>query len=379
MHIQKTIFDSEKLDFSLENELYLSTQIITYLGNKRSLLNFIGEKVEIVKKELNKSKISFFDVFAGSGIVSRYMKQHSHKIIANDLEDYCRILNLCYLDNKSNIDFDALKHYENFLKVKLAKGFKSGFFQEMYSPKLDTNIKLGERVFFTNENAKRIDTIRQLINEIPVELQNYFLAPLISEVSIKNNTSGVFKGFYKDSRTGIGEFGGSAKNALKRITGTIEIKLPIFSNFNTDFEVYQKDSNALVSDLGEVDLAYLDPPYNQHPYGSNYFMLNLLVNYQKPSEISEVSGIPKSWNRSVFNKSKEAQNAFEDLCINTKAKYLLISFNSEGFISKEQMIFMLNKIGNVRVFEKSYNTYRGSRNLKSRSTHVNEYLFLVKK
>jgi adenine-specific DNA-methyltransferase len=57
------------------------------------------------------------------------------------------------------------------------------------------------------------------------------------------------------------------------------------------------DANLLVSEVGGFDVAYFDPPYNQHPYGSNYFMLNLLVNYEKPGEISRVSGIPTSWTR----------------------------------------------------------------------------------
>ena len=40
-----------------------------------------------------------------------------------------------------------------------------------------------------------------------------------------------------------------------------------------------------------VDIAYLDPPYNQHPYGSNYFMLNLIASYKKPSQISNSKGV----------------------------------------------------------------------------------------
>ena len=61
----------------MENKEFLTEQIITYLGNKRSLLNFIDNVIEIVKQELKKDKLSTFDVFSGSGIVSRYLKQHS--------------------------------------------------------------------------------------------------------------------------------------------------------------------------------------------------------------------------------------------------------------------------------------------------------------
>jgi adenine-specific DNA-methyltransferase len=143
--------------------------------------------------------------------------------------------------------------------------------------------------------------------------------------------------------------------------------------------VYNEDANTLVQRLPTVDLAYLDPPYNQHPYGSNYFMLNLLVSYKEPANISNVSGIPLDWNRSVYNKSGRALQAFSDLVQNLNARFLLVSFNSEGFIRREQMIDLLSSIGHVEVLETTYNTFRGSRNLHKRSIHVKEFLFLVER
>ena len=141
-----------------------------------------------------------------------------------------------------------------------------------------------------------------------------------------------------------------------------------------------EDLYSLTQD-GSFDLAYFDPPYNQHPYGSNYFMLNLVASYQRPDteKISRVSGIPKDWNRSVFNKKRFAKESFSKLVKDVRAKFLLISFNSEGFISKDEMIALLEDVGSVQVLESSYNTFRGSRNLENRSIHVKEYLFLVKK
>ncbi|MDX8394242.1 MAG: DNA adenine methylase [Mariprofundales bacterium] len=131
--------------------------------------------------------------------------------------------------------------------------------------------------------------------------------------------------------------------------------------------------------MNEVDIAYLDPPYNQHPYGSNYFMLNLLVDYQSPKEMSKISGIPKNWNRSNYNKRPKSAQSFYELVNNISAKYLLISFNSEGFISYNEMIDILEKIGNVETLETRYNTFRGSRNLRQRNLYTTEYLYLVEK
>ena len=131
--------------------------------------------------------------------------------------------------------------------------------------------------------------------------------------------------------------------------------------------------------LPEVDLAYLDPPYNQHPYGSNYFMLNLILEYKYPEKTSKISGIPEDWNRSEYNKENHSLSALTHLVENIQAKYVLISFNSEGFISIEQMKNMLKRIGKLEVLETKHNVFRGSRNLNNREIHVKEYLYLLEK
>ncbi len=321
-----------------------------------------------------------FDVFSGSGAVSRYFKQFSDRLIVNDLEDYSSVINRCYLSNKSSLPLKELRHCHRQLTEGLENGrLRKGFITELYAPSADHEIREGERVFFTNRNARYIDTARQRIAELPDEYQHFFLAPLLSEASIHANTAGVFKGFYKDPQSGIGCFGGRGRDALLRITGDINLPFPVFSNFDCEVEVMQEDANRAARICEEVDLAYIDPPYNQHPYGSNYFMLNLIVSYRRPRDISPVSGIPAGWQRSRYNKRRYAYSTFKDLLEHIKAKFLLISFNSEGFISKEEMLGLLSSIGSVEVLETRYNAFRGSRNLGGRNIHVNEYLFLVEK
>lgn len=362
-----------------ENERFLTEQIITYIGNKRALLDFIGTGVSEVTKRLGKDKIDLVDMFSGSGIVSRYLKRYANKLYVNDLEDYCYTINNCYLTNKSNIDFAALekKYYE---VIKYAdSNLKSGFITEMYSPMDDNDIKLGERVFYTRRNAMYIDTVRQFLDNLEEPFRTYLLAPLIYEASVHTNTSGVFKGFYKNTKTGIGQFGGDGENALSRIKSDINLKIPIFSNFECDVNVFKCDANKLVSTLPKVDLAYIDPPYNQHPYGSNYFMLNLINNYKKPEDVSSVSGIPVGWNKSQFNKKQQSKPVLFELCKKLDARFLLISFNSDGFITKDEMVSVLKDVGKVTVLDKEYNTFRGSRNLSGRDIHIKEFLYLVDK
>lgn len=362
----------------IENPKYLKEQIITYIGNKRSLLNFIEEGVLEVKKRTGKKTLSTLDLFSGSGIVSRFLKQHSSTLITNDFEKYSAIINNCFLSNKSAVDFKELEYYLKLLNNNIIINWKEGFITKLYSPKDESCITHDDRVFYTKRNAIYLDTARQAIAELPGHIQKYFLAPLLSSASVHVNTSGVFKGFYKNTN-GIGTYGGSGKNALSRILGDISIELPILSNFECEYKVYQEDSNELVRSLHDVDFAYIDPPYNQHPYGSNYFMLNLLTDYIPPTKISNVSGIPVDWKRSSYNKKSEAQESLFHLVEHCPAKFILISYNSEGFISYDSFMNELMRLGKVTSLETSYNTFKGCRNLKERSLMVTEYLFLIEK
>ena len=294
-----------------ENEKYLTEQLITYIGNKRALLDFIGKGVSFVQEKLGGKKLVTFDVFSGSGIVSRFLKKYSSFIYTNDMENYAQIISNCYLSNKDELNSKQIESLYNELISTTEKKIKlyvddgnflqstsvdknksaqqssnyPGFISELYAPKDIAHIAKDDRCFYTPYNAAYIDIISQAIKEIvPKGLQKFFIAPLLSECSVHANTGGVFKGFYKNRNTGVGKFGGTAANALTRIKGNISLPFPVFSNFNCPSKILCSDANALVEskDSPVVDLAYLDPPYNQHPYGSNYFMLNLVADYKRP-------------------------------------------------------------------------------------------------
>ncbi len=364
-----------------ENPRYLTEQIITYIGNKRQLLPLIHDALASVRERLNKPKLRMLDAFAGSGVVSRYFKQYAEHLVSNDLERYAAVIGHCYLANASELDLDAL-HEAHRRLCRVAEADETdppGIIRRFYSPRDDKNIREGERVFYTNRNAAQLDRFRRYIGELPEWQQPFFLAPLLHEASVHANTSGVFKGFYKNSDTGIGQFGGNGRNALTRITGDIELQFPVFSRFDADCEVRQEDANSLVRSLKGLDVAYFDPPYNQHPYGSNYFMLNLLVDYKEPENTSKVSGIPDNWNRSLYNKRKQVYGALRDLFEHTDAKFILLSYNDEGYVGKNEIETLMARHGRVAVFERAYNTFRGSRNLRNRTIHVTEHLFLVER
>ena len=211
-----------------ESRDYLTKQIITYIGNKRELLKEIEEEVVFVCNKLEKNKLVCLDLFSGSGVVARFLKQHSSKIIANDLEAYSKVINECFLSNKSEFDVIQFHEYLSEINRRISEKPIKGIIRKNYSPKNDKKITVDDRVFYTNDNATYIDSFRYYIDEVvPENYKKFFLALLLTEASIHVNTCGVFKGFYKDTDTGIGNFGGKAENALVRIKGEIKIEAPV--------------------------------------------------------------------------------------------------------------------------------------------------------
>lgn len=376
-HCQVSPWPSEPV---AEDPDYLARQLITCIGSKRALLGLIGQAVAQVKSRLGKSRLRTLDTFSGSGVVARFLKAHSAMVISNDLEDYAAVTGRCYLRNRSTVNLPGLTKIIDELNVRAdAQRLPPGFIEEMYAPRDEERITMEDRVFYTRANARRLDNYRRLIDTYPADVHDLLLGPLISKASVHTNTAGVFKGFYKNRRTQVGQFGGSGSDALVRILGEIRVELPVLSRFECEHEVYQEDANALVRRLKRLDLAYVDPPYNQHPYGSNYFMLNLLVHYRKPENVSRVSGIPTDWRRSGYNVRARSLPLLRELLETIDAPFLLVSFNNEGFIPPDQMLELLNELGSVQTFATRYNAFRGSRNFTKRSIHVTEQLFLVER
>lgn len=363
-----------------ENPAYLRDQLITCLGNKRALLDFVLGTVIQVRERLGGRKLRAADLFAGSGVVSRGLRAHCSYLASNDLEAYAAAAGRCYLASPEEATKAELAAAHARLTAQLAThAWLTGFVAELYAPADDQHVQPGERCFYTTRNARYLDTARQLLAKEPPELQPYLLGPLLAMASVHANTSGVFKGFYKNPQTGLGQFGGQGNDALARICADIHLPLPVWSRFALTAEVTQREANALAAELEPVDLVYLDPPYNQHPYGSNYFLLNLLVDYQRPAQVSQVSGIPPNWQRSRYNQRAHCGPALAELVATVRARFVLVSYSSEGFLTEETLLQLLAQTGRVEVLAQRYPAFRGSRNLHARPKHLRELLFLVDK
>jgi len=372
--------DINQLDIKTKKD-YVYQTMLTCIGNKRKLVNNIKEIIDEVRLLLNKDKINIVDGFAGSSVVSRELSYVSNDIYTNDMELYSYLMAKCYLVKPTEEQIvRIINHISNMNLLSINGPYIEGIISRNYAPKDTEDIKEGERCFYTRENALIIDTLRKYI-ELNVEddVKDYCITPLLNKASINVNTAGVFKGFYKDNN--IGCFGGKGKFALSRIKKPIVLDLPIWSDEKYNSFPSNKDINVLVNDLPDnIDIMYLDPPYNQHPYGSNYFMLNIIAKNEEPLDLSKVSGIPSNWNKSNYNSRLKAIDSMKHLLENglSKSIYLLISYNNEGIIKTEDWKTLFEPY-NIKKYEINYDTYKGSRNLKNRNDKVIEIMYLISK
>jgi adenine-specific DNA-methyltransferase len=336
--------------------------------------------MEVIEAELGSKNLRIFDGFAGSGVVSRALMPFCSHLHTNDMEYYSYILLRCFLETPSLEQRARIDKCFEEMDRLCQNPTETGFVSKLYSPKNTNSPTADERVFYTRENAMIIDTLLKYISTVPADIKHYLLGPLIIKSSINVNTAGVFRGFYK--KDGIGHFGGVGENALERILAPIQLVKPLWSKSNCKTVCHNSDINNLITTFEDsaFDLIYLDPPYNEHPYGSNYFMLNLIAHGQEPTEYSKVSGIPKMWNKSAFNGRGSAYDTMLDLLRNClkKAKYTLISYNNEGLVTEEDWVTIFRELGcDMKKYEKEYDTYHGSRNLAARNKKVVEIMYLI--
>ena len=375
--------DDDEKAFQYSSDDFVYQTMLTCIGNKRKLVKNIRKIVEDeIKSVLGKNKLNIVDGFAGSSVVSRELSYVADTIYINDLEYYSYLMAQCYLVNPDKEQRVRIEGHIREMNCVALNGpfFEDGIIAKLYAPKDTKNIKEGERCFYTRENALIIDTLRKYIEDrVEKDIVSYCLVPLLNKASIHTNTCGVFKGFYKNGEVGC--FGGKGQFALSRIMKPIQLDMPMW-NDDEKFSaiVSNKDINQLVEELpcGTVDVIYLDPPYNQHPYGSNYFMLNVIAKNQEPTSISKVSGIPANWNKSNYNTRSAAVKSMKHLIDIglQKSKYLIISYNNEGIIQPNDWTVLFQH-HNVKKFEVPYDTFKGSRNLNNRNNKVVEIMYLV--
>lgn len=324
-----------------------------YIGNKTKLLDFIHNEVQNVCGDI--STMDFCDLFAGSGSVSKYFKQYARFVSSNDLEQYSYVLCRNYIGNSSDLKYDDLiQHLNDIPSVE-------GKFYQHFSP-------AGNRNFFTEYNAKRIDAIRLEIerlsenNEIDQDQYYFLLASLIETADSYANTTGVYGAFLKQFN------GRSSKNLI--LTPTI----PLSGNRGT---AYRNDANELIKTI-HGDILYLDPPYNTRQYGANYHILNYLVDYNNFQFKEESKTGLGDYNKSDYSSKRSVAESFEQLIQDSQFKYIFVSYNNEGILTMEQMKNIMSKYGEYELKTKEHKRYKSNTN-NPQQAKVLEYLHVLTK
>lgn len=334
-----------------------------YLGNKESLVEHIRQMMG--QKGLLRKENVFFDAFCGMGAVSAAVDGLFHRIVVNDLLKCCvtftrgrLVADRCRFET---LGFNPLEHLNG------SDERREGFFFHNYSP------GGAERMYFTEENAARIDYFRWQIEEwknadlITDDEYTYLLACLLESVSKVSNTAGVYGAFLKtwDGR------------ALKPIEF---LPVSTCSMFSTDEIVAMHGKvEDVIADV-DCDILYLDPPYTQNQYGTQYHLLETLTLNDEPS-LSRVTGSrPVTPLRSDWSKNHKCHILLDKVVAETKAKHILLSYNNDGFMSKDYIEATLKRYGKADTYDCQVIQYKKYNNRKCQGAEGHyEYLFYIEK
>lgn len=308
-----------------------------YLGSKYKLLDFIDDIVEENCGEYN----TVLDVFAGTGIVANHFNEKGKTVYVNDiLKSNCYIYDAFFGTQKvdiSKID-DIIESYNNIQE------YKENYFWEVYK---DT--------YFSSLDCMKIGTIREDIeekyrcNEINDREKSILIGSLIYSMDRIANTVGHYDAYRK----------------LDNIQDKFEMfGLNVKEENANQNKIFNADANQIISDIKE-DILYIDPPYNSRQYGDAYHLLENIAEWKQP----KVYGVAKKMNRDNLKSdycTNKATVAFKNLIENSNAKYILVSYNnmgkkgnarSQAKISDTEILEILNKKGNVKVYEKDFSYF----------------------
>jgi adenine-specific DNA-methyltransferase len=308
--------------------------VIKYIGSKRLLLRAITGIVQSLP-----GVASVLDPFSGTARVGHALKRLGYRVVANDHNAYAATLARCYVEADRQ---DVLPDAERLVAEFNGLPGRPGWFTETYS--------LRSR-FFQPHNAARIDAIRDAIaaKGLPSDLEAVMLVSLMEAADRVDSTTGVQMAYLKSW----------ASRAANELALRVPDVLP---------RATAGKGRALEGDAAEAaravpaDLVYLDPPYNQHKYLGNYHIWESLVRWDKP----EVYGTACKrtdcrTRRSEFNSRRTFAAAFARLLAAIDSRWIVLSFNDEGFLEREAAEALLAARGTLTVIEREHPRYVGAR------------------
>ena len=307
--------------------------MIKYLGSKRVLIEGILETVRAAGPAS-----SVLDLFSGTSRVGHALKRAGYRVLSNDHNAYASTLARCYVQaDREEVERDARRLIAELSKLP----GRAGWFTETYCERAR---------YFQPKNGARIEAIREAIAQkgLPPELEAVLLVSLMEAADRVDSTTGVQMAYLK--------------SWAARAANDLELRMPdvLPRAAAGKGEAHALDALEAASRL-EADLAYVDPPYNQHSYLGNYHVWETLVRWDRP----EVYGVACKRvdvreRQSPFNRKREAKDALAALFAALRARTLVVSFSDEGFVDRATMEAMLRDRGEVQVIERDHKRYVGA-------------------
>lgn len=341
-----------------------------YIGNKTRLLDFIAASME--EARLPKQG-TFIDIFGGTGSVGSFFKRRGFRVISNDIMSYSATAQRVLVGLNTMPDFSGITSsgLEGVLKILNDQQLQAeGYAYENYSP----GGKFG-RQYFSSINAKRIDAVRDLIeqwyrdNRISPSEYDVLVFSLVDAADFVANISGTYGAFLKIWRS----------MALKPLI----LKAPDIYDNGLQNEVFQLDSNELIRNI-HGDILYLDPPYNERQYAPNFHVLESITVWDKPELKGKTGQRAYEDKKSLFCRHGAAGKALKDLVDNADVSYIVMSYNNEGIIPRDELLQILQSVGCVSEYRQDYRRFRTERDSDTRhykqcDDKVVEHLYIVQK
>lgn len=350
-----------------------------FIGNKEKLLERI---LQAIPQDLQKST-TFCDFFSGTSNVGRFFKEKGFCITSSDLLSFSYVLQKAYIENNGEPKFTKLlPHIKSQSKSTLfSTPFEivrqylnslegiNGFIFNNYTEE-GTRGQNFVRKYFLPENGKKIDAIRTEINlwkndgKIN-EIEYYILlAALLESVPFYANISGVYAAFLKkyDPR------------ALK----PFDIKPIRFYSSEYIHTVYNENSMNLLDRIN-VDILYLDPPYNNRQYAPNYHLLETIALYDNPNIVGITGMREYKEKKSEFCNKDTALKALNKIASTAKYRCLILSYNSEGIMPEKDIIAVLEKYGTVSLQNIDYLRFKSNSNgAAAHKKVIQEQLYILR-
>jgi adenine-specific DNA-methyltransferase len=312
--------------------------MIKYLGSKRTLLEPIVAAVASVH-----GATTVLDLFSGTSRVGHALKQAGFRVLANDHNAYAATLARCYVEADAG---DLLDEASRLIAELQRLPGRAGYFTETFCQRSR---------YLQPFNGERVDAMREQIAawSLPPELEAVLLVSLMEAADRVDSTTGVQMAFLK----------GWSPRSYNEISLRVPNLLPRARHGRG--EAWQLDALDAAR-RARVDVAYVDPPYNQHSYLGNYHVWESLVTWDKPETYGiACKRIDVRQRRSGFNRATGYDALLGSLLAAIDARAIVLSFSNEGFVSRERIEAMLAMLwdgrARVGVHERDYARYVGAR------------------